>query len=348
MDLDTISDIRESFQNVTFSNFQKSKTKNELLNCIYKAKIENANYWTAELVCSGHYLDLWDVIILYSTRYIHCGNPKLFPYLELRYNQFITILKNGYTSTPIMLRNNSKIRKLFCEVITILCYSVKKHNYSKIKIDKCEDFDLININKKFKANNTEIINNIYKEDDPKDLMLPFNELIHALTSKNIVDACFWYEWIVEYSNKCKKNKKKCECESRIYAPNGNQKDVIWIVWDILFYFSEKREELIKKIINSLFVLFKIQFSSSCKTKRKYVLYFAFSLLIEKIDFTINICSCTDDVNKVCEKINNVYREIKKNEISPKTDYLFDNVKQKNVEKSMQKMEIFNSMTDDIS
>lgn len=104
MDLDTISDIRDSFQNITFSNFQKSKAKKELINCIYNSKIENANYWAAELICSGHFLDLWDIIIVYSTRYIHYGNPKLFPYLELRYNQFISILKNGYSNNPIMFK----------------------------------------------------------------------------------------------------------------------------------------------------------------------------------------------------------------------------------------------------
>lgn len=342
MDLDKISDIRESFNNITFSNYQKSKTKNELLNCIYKTKIENANYWVAELICAGHFLDVWDVIILYSTKYIHCGNPKLFPYLELRYNQFVALLNNGYTNNPLMLRNNDKIRRLFCEIISILCYSIKKHNYSKIKLDKIEDFDLINITKKFKAPNTTYIEDIYKENDPKELFIPINELIFSIIDKNIVDACFWYEWIIEYDNRCKKEKKKCECESRIYAPNSYQKDIIWIIWDILFFYS-KKNIIIEKIINSLFILFKIQYKPTYKVKRKYIFYFSFSLLIENIDLSINICYHINEVGAICEKINNIYREIKKNEVSPKTDYLFDNVKQQNLEKSIQKMELFNSM-----
>ena len=45
MDPDNINDIRTEFKNITFSNFQKSKAKQELLNTIYNNKIENANYW---------------------------------------------------------------------------------------------------------------------------------------------------------------------------------------------------------------------------------------------------------------------------------------------------------------
>ena len=127
MDANLINDIRTEFKNVTFSNFQKSKAKIELIQCIYHCKIENACYWTAEFICAGHYLDLWDTIILYTYKYIHCGNPKLSIYLNMRYNNFIKILKNGYADNILPMRNNDKIRKLFCEIICILCYSNKKH-----------------------------------------------------------------------------------------------------------------------------------------------------------------------------------------------------------------------------
>lgn len=88
------------------------------------------------------------------------------------------------------LRNNLKIRRLFCEIISILSFSNKKHNYNNIKLNKKEDFDLINISKKFKAPNTTYIENIYKNDDPKELFIPINELIFSINDKNIVDCCF--------------------------------------------------------------------------------------------------------------------------------------------------------------
>ena len=151
MDPDNINDIRTEFKNVTFSNFQKSKAKQELLNTIYNNKIENANYWAAEFICAGHYLDLWDIIILYATKYIHSGNPKLPIYLNMRYDNFTTIINSGYSNNIIVLRNNIKIRKLFAEIICVLSYSNKKHNYQQIKLNKTEEFDLTNISNKLES-----------------------------------------------------------------------------------------------------------------------------------------------------------------------------------------------------
>ena len=352
MEVSSINDIREDFKNITFSKFQKSKAKNELIECIYNAKIENACYWTAEFICAGHFLDLWDIIIIYLSKYIHLGNPKLAIYIEMRYQNFITILNNGYANNIIALRNNQKIRKLFSEIICILCYSNKKHTYNKIKLNRNEEFDLVNISNKFKAPNTKYLENIFREDDPKELFIPINELIYSLTCKNIVDICFWYEWILEYENICKKKKTKCVCESRMYAPKNNQNDIIWLIWDTLFYYSNpnnknnyniNNDDIINKIINSLYTLFVIKYNSSFKRKRKQLVYFAFSLLIENIDNNIKITNNNEKINAIINKIDTLYKDIKKNEISPNTDYLFTNLKKSNTEKLVEKLEIINNL-----
>ena len=60
----------------------------------------------------------------------------------------------------------------------------------------------------------------------------------------------------------------------------------------------------------------------------------------------NIEMITDKVilKNVVEKINNVYKQIKKNEESPNTEYLFSNLdKERTFEQSMQRMEIMNKM-----
>ena len=352
MDPDNINDIRTEFKNITFSNFQKSKAKQELLNTIYNNKIENANYWAAEFICAGHYLELWDIIILYATKYIHSGNPKLPIYLNMRYDNFTSIINSGYSSNIIVLRNNIKIRKLFAEIICVLCYSNKKHNYQQIKLNKSEEFDLTNISNKFKAPNISYVENIFKEDDPKELYIPINELIYNITIANVIDCCYWYEWIIEYENICKKKKKKCICQARSYAPHGTHNDIIWIIWDILFYYAEPNNSISKnknsipiiyKIIKSLYVLFSIRYKPTFKTKRKYVIYYAFSILIDNIDFNINITNQSDKIEAIVEKINNLYRDIKKNEHSPNTDYLFKNIKKSNMEKTIEKIEILNNL-----
>jgi len=66
MESSYINDDRQSFKNITFSKFQKSKARLELIKNLYDEKIENACYWSAEFICAGHFLDLWDVIFKYA------------------------------------------------------------------------------------------------------------------------------------------------------------------------------------------------------------------------------------------------------------------------------------------
>ncbi|NBY39791.1 MAG: hypothetical protein EBQ66_02510, partial [Flavobacteriia bacterium] len=107
-----INDVRKSteFKGESFSKYKKSEVRAQLIQNMTKGKIEPACYWAAELVCAGHYMELWEIILHYVGKHIHLGNPKIVYYLEMRFQIFRNIIHEGHYITELHLRNSDKIR----------------------------------------------------------------------------------------------------------------------------------------------------------------------------------------------------------------------------------------------
>ena len=105
-----------------------------------------------------------------------------------------------------------------------------------------------------------------------------------------------------------------------------------------------RSGFIVKLVNSIFNLFCIKYTKGSCKKRRYLLYFAVALLTEPVPTDIELISKKTMIQNVVEKIGEIYKQIKKNEISPGTEYLFNNLeKQSNFEKSIRKMEMMDTL-----
>ena len=351
-----INDIRviNDFKGITFSNYKHLDVKNELIQSLLNSKIEPACYWGAEMVCSGHFSELWETILFFYSKYVHIGNPKMAIYIEMRLNIFKSILNSGYSENELLLRNNSKIRHIFAEILTILCLGKRKHTFHSI-VMKTSDFEMSTMSEKMRATNVEFIKDIFLEDDAKELFIAANELAFCIT-KNICDvvlACHWLEWMIEYERKCKQKKEKCECQRRsnMNVDSKYQKETIWLIWNILLKESLKRNAFIQKVVDSLLTLFCIRYTSSTTKKRKYILYFVISLICENIQFTkseeIIKESQKHIVTNVLQKVDVIYKQIKKNEKAPRTDYLFmhhqKDDKNNNLQKSLNKMNQLNEI-----
>ena len=334
----------KEFKGMTFSKYKKSEAKKELLNNLNAGKIEPSCYWAAEFICAGHFIDLWEIIILYASKHIHLANPKLPLYLDLRVDSFKEILGGGYRDNIIKLRNNQKIRKLFAEIICILALSKKKHTFDNIKIPKC-DLNITKITHKLKADSINYAQIFFKKEDPKELFIGINEFAWNIKNnqKNAAEACYWFEWILGFEDLCKKTNKKYGGARRSNMPvdNKHQNDIIWIIWECLLYESNTRNLL--NIMKALLQLYCLKYSPGVKKRRKYLIYYAVNLLTESYDITTPIFKNQSLIDNVTKKINIIYKQVKKNEIKPDTDYLFNNSVNKNLEKTVKKLDKMNSL-----
>ena len=350
MNENDITDKRniKEFKGITFSKYKKADAKKELLNNLNTGKIEPACYWAAEYICAGHYADIWEIIMFFCSKHIHLGNPKLPIYLDLRLTHFKQILNGGYQDNVLKMRNNLKVRKLFGEIISVLCLSKKKHTFDNIKIKK-DDFNITKITYKMKADATSYATRIFKKEDPNELFIGINEFCWNIlkSQKNGAIACYWFEWILGFEDICKKENKQYSGGRRSNMPiEGKfQKDIIWMIWECLLLEANNRSKGLHKIMTSLLSLFCLRYKPGVRRRRKYLIYFGINLLTEPLDNTIQIIKNEKIIENITSKINIIYKQIKKNEVRPDTDYLFNNsMTNNNLEKTINKLEKMNALT----
>jgi hypothetical protein len=338
----------KEFNGITFSKFQKVKVKKELIDCIASGKLEAACYWGAEFICAGHYSDLWECLILYVSRYIHLGSPKLPIYLAKRFEDFKTVLSNGYLDNELRMRNNPKIREIFAEIIAVLSNSRKKHAFEPVKLPKTGVFDMTHMATKLKAPNIGYVDGTFRSGDPKELFVAVNEFAYHISreSKNVVSACYWVEWALEFEVLCKRRKEKCLCERRTFAPvsENYQLDIMWLIWEVLLKEVEKsRNKIASKVMEALLQIFCIKYTPGVKKRRRFVIYFAVALLCENVDYAVDIVHNKSSIDAIVKKIDLVYRDVKKNEIAPATNYLFNGVAKSSIDKTIERIEKMNSI-----
>jgi len=343
-----INDMRDSrdFTHCSFSQHKKTEVRGELIHNMLIRKLDACCHWVAELVCAGHYAFLWEIILHYLAKYINLGNPKLPIYVLMRFNDFKSIVKQGNFINEIDLRNNPQIRQLFAELICNLSVSHKKPAFEPMVSHKQSNFDIMELSTLLMAPPTTIdtISHLLNNDDPHELFTIFTEFAYNIDNRDLSNACHWIDWIIQYQAHCIKAKEPIVGYRRAHIPVDPkfQTNLIWIMWDILNHHSNT--PLLQKVVQALMNLFCIQYKMGVCEKRKQLLFYAVSIITESVDFTIDIITPTykGKVEEILEQNDKYYRELKKNEIAPKTDYMFMNIKDQrahNLKMGVAKMEM---------
>jgi len=263
-------------------------------------------------------LEIWDTFFILMSKYIHIHNPKLPLYIEKKYSEFRDII--GQDDTIQNVRNNKKIRIIFCSITTVLSCSDKltilDHLQNKFL------FKIESLYENLKAPNTSFVDLVYKPGDPVEYLIPINEFVYHLTvSKQKVDIIYWLNWIIEYDILCRKKKKIIGCVSRSLYENKKkllETNIIWIVWDSLFAVMNKERcsQNLKNIVESIYSLFTVRYCVSTNKKRISLICHTIELLVlhKELKYDIAILKNNDEITNLEENINVVMEQIKKHEV----------------------------------
>ena len=133
--------------------------------------------------------------------------------------------------------------------------------------------------------------------------------------KDTMMSCYWVDWIIEFDYNLRKAKNKlCVCNPRKYIDNEeDQKNIIWLLWDIFFEIS-KKNTVNNTLINSLLSLFILKFTKSTPKKRRFILYNCISILTENVNYNIPIINDKDIVVNIHNNIHKIYKQVQSNEI----------------------------------
>jgi len=339
-----IDDLRlpPQFKGTSFSGFKKTDVRKQFLQNMIKGRIEPACYWAAELICAGQFMDLWENIFHFMAKHIHLGNAKMPIYIEMRYSVFDNIMTQRLFSNEIQLRNNATVRRLFAEIICNLTLSPRKPSFETTKIAKKEEFDITQMGERLKADKANYAETIFQEKDPRELLIPVNEFIFELRRKNMSSCCYWVEWLIEFDLISKSNKRPTKCVPRDYRVEQKYRgDIIWFIWDAILAERDIRNDVfIAKILGALLKLFCAKYTTAAAKKRRYIIYMAIETLTEQVHTDIEIVANMATLENVVSKIDEVYKQIKKNETGSGTDYIFDGLgKEANFQRTVRKLEM---------
>jgi len=311
-----INDVRttKDFKTDTYNKFKKKDVFKLLYSQVKNQNIDNSNHWGAELIISGHLVELFEKIIEFYITEISIKNPKYIIYLWKQYEQFTEIANS--LDDILEARNILEIRNMFIDIITTitLCEQFALPKIEKINILEISHFSNIRIlfpSKEFLAP-------FLKTNDIPQIFTPINEIInHIKTPRNSSSdmIMYWLSWLVMWETEyIKKNNIGAMSE----RPNDKiekiyWRDFVWLLWEIVIQEARvKNNETIVDIINKNYRFYVYYHNKKNKFKKIYFLIYSILIFIKPIDFTINIYGSFENYNKIIlatANVNSLYSYI---------------------------------------
>lgn len=311
----------EAFKDKTFSDFKKRDVYNTLFKCIDEGKLEEACYWVTECVCSGYSIDLFEKLVLHSSKIIHVNSPNLPQYLWRRYDVFTKSYNHigrKEKDQLIHLRNTASVRNVFFDLVVTMAISPKTKRFDKYPKVNEDHFQYGKIQSKLNATMQILPSYIIRFTDPEELKIIMNEFLFHLKNVNggYEHAIYWVAWLIQWEkiNKKKKVKFEIECRDISDVDPKHCKDPIWLLWEIIFYECNERSNDIKLQIQSLYKFFRKDYTCGKRNSRLPLIYHAIGYLSLPVKFVVPIRKENNVFIQTQCNVNLMFKAKKNNEV----------------------------------
>jgi hypothetical protein len=296
---------------MSYSGFKMLDVKRSLVSAMHAGKLEPACYWSAEMVCSGQLLAIWELVILYYAKHIHLANPALAIYLNYRWTQFHGNIRASVAHDDWC--NDTTIRRLVCELVCMICISKKSHTITFPRVKVSSMFD----DERYRADHSRYSDPFIGDGDPPELGIPVNELAYQLTQvvSHLAEASYWIEWLITYVTIAKRNKRPITIAVRPFVPPTVDRRLhnhpIWIIWDVMLHETRQRQDaLLLQYMTALLHLFCVQLTVGGIAKKRPVVHMAATMLTQPFVRIKHIMPDDIAVSLAMDNISVIYRQIK--------------------------------------
>jgi len=316
----------EAFKDQTFSGFKKSDVFKALFKSIDTSKIEDACYWMVECICSGYCQEVLEKCMLHSSKVIHINSPNLPIFLVRRYQTFLRSMDHipvKERAKLIHLRNSLDVRHNLIDVAVTLAMAPKSKRYDALpKVDPKTHFQFATIKEAMNATMQILPATLMKFTDPDELRIIMNEIFFNLknTHGGYEKVCYWIGWLVLWEKRNKLLKQSYEIEGRpIQHVNPKYcKDMIWLVWELVFEEASLRDPALKTPIQALFQLFRQDYTSGKRQSRLVSLHHSVGYLTLPCNPKVGIRPRQDIFLQTQCNVNLLFKSKKNNEVKEYT------------------------------
>ena len=162
------------------------------------------------------------------------------------------------------------------------------------------------------AKNLDLVKPFISSEDDSELRLAVNEVANHLRihSVSFYQTAYWLLWLIKIEKFKRSNKVSFRVKRRP-VENINEKywnDWVWLLWEIILNETDYHlDPVLKYEINSLYQIYKWNYSQANKGKKKFIIMTAFLYLKNPVNWNIPIIRNYGLRVQACGNINQLYK-----------------------------------------